>query len=265
MTERPTPDQTLAADPRHSLWVTANAGTGKTRVLTNRVLRLLLDGADPEAVLSITFTRAAAAEMAARIERQLADWAVVQDQEKLEVELEALTGAPPGQPVIDRARRLFAQVLDLPSGLPIMTIHGFCQSLLRRFPLEAGIAPHFELIDERTAKELQIEARQAVLGSREPARLRAIEDLAVLLGDESLSEAIGRLLGERHRLASLAERHGGAEGVIRAVHERLEVEPGDTAEAVIGRACRPRRWIPAISLRRQARSRPAALPRRSTA
>jgi ATP-dependent helicase/nuclease subunit A len=94
VTERPTPAQTIAADPARSVWVTANAGTGKTRVLTNRVLRLLLAGADPESILCITFTRAAAAEMAARIEKQLADWSVEHDEARLEVQLAALTGEP---------------------------------------------------------------------------------------------------------------------------------------------------------------------------
>lgn len=236
--ERPTPRQTLAADPNRSVWVTANAGTGKTRVLSNRVLRLLLEGADPESILCITFTKAAAAEMAARIEKELAAWAVEPDAARLAAMLEALLGRPPDDAHEKRARRLFAQILDLANGLSIMTIHGFCQGLLRRFPLEAGIAPHFELIDERTAKEAQIEARQAVLRSAEPGLMRAIEDLAVLLGDESLAEAIGRLLAERHRLAALGRLHGGPEGVIRAVHERLEVEPGDTPQAALARACR---------------------------
>ena len=92
--ERPTPAQTLAAEPRRSVWVTANAGTGKTRVLTNRVLRLLLDGADPESILCITFTRAAASEMAARVEKQLAEWAVAPDASGLAADLEQLTGEP---------------------------------------------------------------------------------------------------------------------------------------------------------------------------
>jgi ATP-dependent helicase/nuclease subunit A len=238
VTERPTPAQTIAADPARSVWVTANAGTGKTRVLTNRVLRLLLESADPESILCITFTRAAAAEMAARIEKQLADWSVEHDEAKLADQLAALTGEPAAQAVTDRARRLFAQVLDLPSGLPIMTIHGFCQGLLRRFPLEAGIAPHFELIDERTAKELQIEARQQVLASPEPAVMQAIEDLAVLMGDDSLTDAIAQLLARRQHLTGLAGAHGGAAGVIRAVAELLEIRPGDTPEAIIERACR---------------------------
>ena len=235
--ERPSPAQTSAAEPRRSVWVTANAGTGKTRVLTNRVLRLLLDGADPESILCITFTRAAASEMAARVEKQLAEWAVAPDASGLAADLEQLTGEPPTAQVLDRARRLFAQVLDLPSGLGIMTIHSFCQGLLRRFPLEAGIAPHFELIDERTARELQIEARQQVLASPEPGLVAAIDALAVLLGDDSLTEAMAQLLNRRQHLTTLALARGSVQGVIEAVHQLLEVDAADTADDIIARAC----------------------------
>ena len=237
--QRPTVQQSRAADPGHSVWVTANAGTGKTRVLTSRVLRLLLAGNDPESILCLTFTRAAAAEMAARIEAQLAAWAIQKDSEKLAGDLETLLGEPADGSTIDRARRLFAQVLDLPSGLSITTIHAFCQSLLRRFPLEAGIAPHFELIDERTARERQIEARQQVLGSGDASLRQAIEEVAILLADGSLTEALGQLLQMRDHLLALADRHGGPAGVIDRICERLEVDPRDTPEAVVARACRP--------------------------
>lgn len=242
--ERPTPQQRLAVDPTRSVWVTANAGTGKTRVLTNRVLRLLLDGADPEAILCITFTKAAAAEMASRIEKELAGWAIEADPAALEETLERLIGEPPRSAVVERARRLFAQVLDLPNGLAVMTIHGFCQGLLRRFPLEAGIAPHFELIDERSAREMQLEVLRSVLASRNETIRACIGELAVLLGDESLSQAMAQLLGRRQQLSALAAQFGddkgdgGDEGVIAAVHRRLDVEPGDTAHSIRERACR---------------------------
>ena len=244
MTEKPTPAQTPtaeqreAADPGRSVWVTANAGTGKTRVLTSRVLRLLLAGNDPEAILCLTFTRAAAAEMASRIEAELAAWATEKDRTTLARNLESLVGAPVEEAVLDRARRLFAQVLDLPNGLSITTIHAFCQSLLRRFPLEAGIAPHFEVVDERTARERQIEARQKVLTSLDPGLQRAIEEVALLLSDGSLTETVGQILSLRDHLQGLADRHGGPSGVIEAIHARLEVDPRDTVETVIDRACR---------------------------
>ena len=148
-----TPAQHRASDPAASVWVGASAGTGKTKVLTDRVLRLLLGGTAPERILCLTFTRAAAAEMALRISSELARWTVA-DDETLSAALTVLTGAPPRRTTLDRARRLFAAVLDVPDGLKIQTIHAFCQSLLRRFPLEAGVAPNFEIADERMSTTL---------------------------------------------------------------------------------------------------------------
>ena len=150
--------QRRAANPQRSVWVSASAGTGKTKVLTDRVLSLLLAGTSPHRILCLTFTRAAAAEMAIRINRALAGWAIAGDED-LTKQLEALTGSTPDADTIRRARPLFAQVLDVPGGMKIQTIHSFCESLLGRFPLEAGIAPHFEVMDERDATEGQAEAR----------------------------------------------------------------------------------------------------------
>ena len=154
--------QREAAEPGHSVWVVASAGTGKTTVLTDRSVRLLLAGNRPERLLCLTFTKAAAAEMANRIAERLALW-VVMDDAALSAALDDLLGRPPSDEQRERARRLFARVLDTPGGMRIMTIHAFCQSLLRRFPLEAGVAPHFELLDDRRSEELLIEARDELL------------------------------------------------------------------------------------------------------
>ena len=147
-TRRPAPaataEQLRASDPTACAWVAASAGSGKTQVLRDRVLRLLLSGARPTGILCLTFTRAAAAEMANRIANRLRDWAV-SDEAALIKDLEALIGAPPTRGTVRNARRLFARVLDAPGGMRIETIHAFCQSLLRRFPLEAGVAPHCRL------------------------------------------------------------------------------------------------------------------------
>ena len=145
--------QKLAADPATSVWVAASAGTGKTTVLTDRVLALLLEGTAPERILALTFTKAAAAEMAARIADHLGAWTDRAEAELNET-LAALLGHAPDKAETMRARTLFARVLDAPGGMPIQTIHAFCQSLLRRFPLEAGIAPHFSVMDERDSEEM---------------------------------------------------------------------------------------------------------------
>ena len=145
--------QSGASNPRVSSWVTASAGTGKTQVLTDRVLRLLLAGTPPSAILCLTFTRAAAAVMKARVTASLAKWAtatdaVLKDDLRLMRFGEEATAAE-----LSIARRLFAGVLDAPGGLRILTIHAFCESLLSRFPIESGVAPHFQVMDDRTASE----------------------------------------------------------------------------------------------------------------
>ncbi|MGH6990971.1 MAG: UvrD-helicase domain-containing protein, partial [Stellaceae bacterium] len=159
----PHTDQRRAADGAASIWVAASAGTGKTKVLTDRVLALLLRGAVPRRILCLTFTKAAAAEMSIRLGARLSRWSIADDG-GLATQIEEITGAPPKRETIDEARRLFARLLDTPGGMRIDTIHAFCQGVLRRFPIEAGIAPHFTVLDEGSAAEVLIETRGAILG-----------------------------------------------------------------------------------------------------
>jgi ATP-dependent helicase/nuclease subunit A len=232
--------QRRAADAQASIWVDASAGTGKTTVLTNRVLSLLLNGTPPARILCLTFTKAAAAEMANRIARQLQEWAAMPDSE-LHESLLALTNAPPSEDRRRTAHRLFARVLDTPGGMKIQTIHAFCQSLLKRFPLEAGIAPHFDVLDERSAAELLVEAREQVLGrARSGAQPALAEALAVVsghVGEGEFDELMRALAAERARLAHLLARFGDVEALIRAVYARLEVGSGDTPERLRHAGC----------------------------
>ena len=149
--------QRLASDPAVSAFVSASAGSGKTKLLTDRLLRLMLGGAEPSRIQCLTFTKAAAAEMAMRLQRRLGQWVTLEDA-KLDAELDAI-GVLPSDDTRRKAREVFADVLDLPGGMRIGTIHAFSQSLLRRFPLEAAISPHFELVDERDADDALTEAR----------------------------------------------------------------------------------------------------------
>lgn len=160
--QNPDPDraQRFASDPAAIAWVNASAGSGKTKVLTDRVLRLLLPdpdgrwpGTPPHRLLCITFTKAGAAEMALRVQKRLSRWAIVPESE-LAAELATLCDTAPSQETIQAARRLFAEVLDSPGGLRILTIHAFCQSVLGRFPLEAGIVPNFQVIEPAQADDL---------------------------------------------------------------------------------------------------------------
>jgi ATP-dependent helicase/nuclease subunit A len=232
--------QRRAADAQASVWVDASAGTGKTTVLTNRVLSLLLNGTPPARILCLTFTKAAAAEMANRIAAQLQKWAAMPDDE-LHASLLALTNAQPSEDRRRVARRLFARVLDTPGGMKIQTIHAFCQSLLKRFPLEAGIAPHFDVLDERSAAELLIEAREQVLNRARSGVIPALtEALAVVsghVGEGEFDELMRALTAERARLAHLLTRFGNVEALVRAVYARLEVTLGATAAGICRAGC----------------------------
>ena len=154
--------QTRAADPARSVFVTANAGSGKTSTLVNRVARLLLGGAAPSAILCVTYTKAAAAEMQDRLFQTLGDWAVMDDL-KLSAALAKLDDSDPGalNPArLSEARRLFARALETPGGLKIQTIHAFCEKLLRRFPIEAGVSPRFTVLENEAAIALSHAARE---------------------------------------------------------------------------------------------------------
>ncbi|OYQ35268.1 double-strand break repair helicase AddA [Niveispirillum lacus] len=232
--------QRLASDPESSVWVGASAGTGKTKVLTDRVLRLMLAGTDPSRILCLTFTKAAAAEMANRIADRLSVWAVA-DEERLRTNLHALTGREASRAEVVAARRLFARVLDTAGGMKIQTIHAFCQSLLRRFPLEAGLSPNFEVMDDRTAEELLSEAKQSVLlsGRYEPDCIlaSAVELLAGSVSEDEFNDLLASLTAERGRLRRNLEAQGGLENAIAALRIALGVADGDTDLTVLSRAC----------------------------
>ena len=149
--------QVQAADPGASTWLSANAGSGKTRVLTDRVARLLLNGVRPQHILCLTYTKAAASEMQNRLFKRLGGWAML-DEGALRENLAQLgLDMAVDADTIAEARRLFARAIETPGGLKIQTIHSFCAALLRRFPLEAGVSPQFTEMDDRSAAQLQAE------------------------------------------------------------------------------------------------------------
>jgi|TARA_B110000908_G_scaffold94089_1_gene111506 ATP-dependent helicase/nuclease subunit A len=156
--------QLAAADPTTSTWLAANAGSGKTRVLTDRVARLLLDGVQPQHILCLTYTKAAASEMQNRLFRRLGDWAMLPDADLRSALTElGVRHNPDGEQLRD-ARTLFARAIETPGGLKIQTIHSFCASLLRRFPLEADVSPQFTEIEERASDLLRAEIVDVMAG-----------------------------------------------------------------------------------------------------
>ncbi len=181
MTDAATNRQILAAEPDRSTWLSANAGSGKTSVLTNRVARLLLRGVKPGNILCLTYTKAAASEMQNRLFQTLGKWAMLDDADLKQ----ALTDlGEPATNELSRARTLFARAIDTPGGLKIQTIHSLCAAILRQFPLEAGVNPQFREMD--TPQQLEvIEMVLEQLAQNHPNTLQAVaefysDDLASL-------------------------------------------------------------------------------------
>jgi ATP-dependent helicase/nuclease subunit A len=222
--------QRKALDPSASVWVSASAGTGKTKVLTDRLLTLMLAGTLPSRILCLTFTRAAAAEMANRVNERLASWTTM-ERGRLAQELVNLTGRHPGEEEIANARQLFARVLDTPGGAKIQTIHAFCQSLLGRFSLEAKVPPEFTVIDERSAAEALSDAAAGIIaaaraGTR-PELVAALGVVARYLAEDRFGELMMSLTRNRSKLdAALAD----GEEALRA---RLAAAIGVPADATV--------------------------------
>src|SRR5262247_4728215 len=161
--------QINASDPAVSAWVTANAGSGKTHVLAQRVIRLLLESVDPAKILCITFTKAAAANMANRVFDELRRWTTLDDAE-LDAAIAQISQIRPDAVRRALARRLFALALETPGGLKVQTIHAFCTRLLHQFPFEANVAARFDVLDGAAEAKLLDEVRLSVLleGAAEP-------------------------------------------------------------------------------------------------
>ncbi len=226
-------DQGRASNPQASAWVSASAGSGKTKLLTDRVLRLLLAGTPPNRILCLTFTKAAAAEMALRLNHALGDWAVLDDA-GLAATLRKLLGRAATPAESRTARTLFAEVLELPGGMRISTIHAFCQVLLRAFPLEAELPAQFAVLEERDAAARLSEAREDVLArAAGAAPLRALAGLISAEGFAGLSRALANDADALRR----ALARGGVAAVVAALERALGAAPDITAE--IEAACTP--------------------------
>ncbi len=206
------PAQALAVEPQGNIWLNASAGTGKTQVLTARVIRLLLTpGVRPENLLCITFTKAGAAEMAERINRLLASW-VQKKGSELSTDLRAI-GADSGPVSQGNARKLFARVLDAPSGgLQILTIHSLCQSLLGSFPDEAGLVPGFKAVEGRERDELFREALSEMIVAAENDGsdwlIKNLQDLSISMGEEGALKFLQRCAAQPDVMAAMPEDQG---------------------------------------------------------
>ncbi len=222
-------DRLLATDPALHAWVAANAGSGKTTILRNRVIRLLLSGTSPDRILCLTYTKAAAAEMQNRIFEELAKWVGLDDAE-LDQEIGAIldeTGRPAGYTAnrLAMARTLFAHAIETPGGLKIQTIHAFAERILRLFPLESGVPLNFEILDDATTASLVEEARQMILGRaiRMPGSplAAAFHDLVDASGLMTFTETLDEALALLGSLAIKGIRLPDADTRMRLMRQRL--------------------------------------------
>lgn len=221
--------QRQASDPLSSVWVTASAGTGKTKVLTDRVLRLMLSGAAPDEILCLTFTRAGASVMTTRIREELSRWATCDDAE-LSTRLLKLQGRKPDEETTMRARRLFAEFLDSHGGMRVQTIHSFSQDLIRRFPIETGVPPYFDVMDDQTAVELLRESQADVLrqirDEPDSPLARAVRMITPEVNEDDFAALIGELTYRRGQLISMLEKLGGLEDAVDHVYAHLSAQKG---------------------------------------
>ena len=227
--------QRIAADPAISAFVTANAGSGKTKTLIDRVARLLLAGVAPEKVLCVTYTKAAAAEMQRRLFGRLGDWSVTADDD-LTARLVELEGPGEFDPRrLSEARALFARALETPGGLKIQTIHAFCEKLLRRFPLEAGVSPGFRVMDDAAAAGIAAAARKAVARHALAGEGRVAEAygrFSVALDFGSFQAMFAGFEARRGPLAAFLAEHGGSAGAAAWVWEACGAQPGRDPEVL---------------------------------
>lgn len=223
--------QRRASNPVESVWVSANAGSGKTHVLVDRVIRLMLDGTEPSRILCLTFTKAAASEMINRIFGKLAAWATFSDQD-LQEHLAAIGHHIKGHKDLDRARCLFTLALESPGGLKIQTIHAFCERLLQLFPVEGGVVPGFKVMDDVLTSEILEEARQELLveaTERGPYR-EALMGITSRLQADSFDLFIKALLAKRLEIGTVISSRGAIANAIAELRQLAGIHPEESSE-----------------------------------
>src|SRR4051812_6396099 len=227
--------QARASDPASSAFVSANAGSGKTHVLVQRVIRLLLDGVPPEKILCITFTKAAAANMAERVFTTLGHW-VTLDDAALDAAIRDAGIARPDAKLRNRARELFACALETPGGLKVQTIHALCTRLLQQFPFEANVPARFTVLDERDQAEMMERANLKVLldASQDPQSPagRALDIAMASAADVTFKDVVREACLSRDHFMAWTDSAGNAGAAAAQVSEALGVDPSERLDDV---------------------------------
>ena len=246
--------QSEASDPETSAWVAANAGSGKTYVLAQRVINLLLKGVEPEKILCITFTKAAAANMAKRVFDTLAEWTTLDDAE-LDDAIRQSSNMAPDARRRALARRLFARALETPGGLKVQTIHAFCTQLLHQFPFEANVTARFSVLDDAEQSQLLERLTLGVLlegaGNPGSALAQALNLAMTAAADRTFRDVVREAIGQGDAISRWVESAGGVEAAIANLARALGVEPTDSADDIeaeyfSGAIIAPSEW-PAIA------------------
>ncbi len=242
--------QREVADPAVSAWVAANAGSGKTHVLAQRVINLLLDGVEPEKILCITFTKAAAANMAKRVFDTLATWTTLDDA-ALDDAIRTRSDMTPDAERRAIARRLFARALETPGGLKVQTIHAFCTQLLHQFPFEANVAARFTVLDETEQTQLLERLTLAVLlgGALAPESDlgRALATAMTAAADQTFRDMVRAAIGRRDAIGAWVMSAGDVDAAIAALSRALGLDPAEDRAGIedeffAGSSIAPHEW-----------------------
>ncbi|MBX7146619.1 MAG: UvrD-helicase domain-containing protein, partial [Alphaproteobacteria bacterium] len=224
-----------ALNPNSSIWVNASAGTGKTKLLTDRILRLLISDVSPLKILCLTYTKAAAAEMLNRLDEKLAFWAST-SEELLKEDIIKLLGYEPDQSIYNFARGLFAKILDIPGGIKIQTIHAFCQSLLRKFPIEANVPSNFELIQEIEDKKIIYDAYSLIMGLQQQNYnskwMENFAQLSIEFSIEDFDQLILDLIRKKKVFLQSLEKDDEFNRLIDCIYKKLNVEKNISIQSI---------------------------------
>lgn len=237
-------EQVRASNPMTSAWVGANAGSGKTHVLVQRMLRLLLAGVEPATILCLTFTRAAAVEMSKRLFERLGSWVSLEEL-ALTMDLEELLGSSPSDEQLKTSRLLFARVLDTPEELRIQTIHAFCEKLLKRFPIEARVPAQFRVLDEHESRELRLSARDRLLrelasaAGKTDGLAQAVATICADITDDEFSRLLAAIDENRQQIRVLLPDSASVDRQAKKIFSALKIGKGEKAVAIEARIANP--------------------------
>lgn len=215
--------QNKASDPQYSIWTSASAGSGKTTVLVKRLLRMLLNNIEPSKILCITFTNTGAAEMKNRINEKLASWTVMDDGE-LKKEIIKLDEKDNIEQKLKTARTLFAKILDNSNDFKILTIHSFCQQIIKRFPLEANIVPNFQILDEISSLELLMQAEKELLKSNNEEIKKSIQYIFTYINEDQFIELLKQAINQKDNLLYIKSKFYTIQGIIDELQKIFKID-----------------------------------------